>query len=224
MNLSYMRKIVAALATGLVLSAAQASGPIKSTTAAKELAQSWLKATSIVGLQVGPAKNLALVYFVDLLESDDPSLHTNHLVIRKEDGFASLIYPAHDAPKLSHEQRLGLDGLAGMSGMSGMSGSTQRKTSKGGSLAVATDVDARRGVEAWLWMNGFQDEYKLEDVTSMNNVFVVDLYEKKQHRLVNQAILRGVDGYVTLVRPVKTKVLHFPKAMMTPAPNAGAAK
>ncbi len=218
--MGHMRKFVAALATGLMISGTQAAGPVTSSAAAKELAQSWLKNTSVVGLQVGPAKNLALVYFIDLLESDDPSLHTNHLVIRKEDGFASLVYPAHDAPKLSHEQRLGLDGLAGMSGMSGMSGSTQRKNSRGGSLAVATDVDAKRGVEAWLWMNGFQDEYRLEDVTSMNNVFVVDLYEKKQHRLVNQAILRGVDGYVTLVRPVKAKVLHFPKAMITTATPA----
>ena len=173
--------------------------PVKSATDALSLAKHWAAEAKMVGFSVGEVKTLSLLYAVDIVDADEPDLHANHLIIRKEDGFAVLVYPAHDAPKLSREHRLGLDGLAGMSGMTGVSSAKQAKASS----VVQNDVEARRHVDSWLNNNGMEGLYSLEDVTSMNNVYVVDLYERKAHRLVNQAIVRGVDGYVSVVRDIK---------------------
>lgn len=173
--------------------------PVKSAAEAKALAKHWAGEAKLVGFALGDVKNLALIYAVDLVEEDEPDQHANHLIIRKEDGFSVLVYPAHDAPKLNREHRLGLDGLSGMSGMTGVSNAIQARP---GSI-INNDVEARRHVDNWLKENGLSGAYSLEDVTSMNNVYVVDLYERKAHRLMNQAIVRGVDGYVSVVRDLK---------------------
>ena len=171
--------------------------PVRTDAEAQSLARHWISDAKLAGLSIGEVKSLRLVYAVDLVESDEPDEHANHLFIRKDDGFAALIYPAHDAPRLNREHRLGLDGLTGMAGMTGTGSAAQSGT------RVGSDVEARRHVNGWLTRNGLGDQFSLEDVTSMNNVFVVDLYERKAHKLVNQAIVRGVDGYVALVRPLK---------------------
>lgn len=173
---------------------------------ARQHAQQWLEQTKIAGLSIGEIKSLGLVYIVDLIENDAASVHSNHLILRKEDGFSALVYPAHSSQELSTEQQFGMDGLTGMSGMTGMSGANQRK----GNHAVKTDADARRGIEAWLWMNSLQDDFLLEDITSMHGLYLVDLYDKKTKKLANQAFVRAVDGYIALVRPLSMKELRFP--------------
>jgi len=173
--------------------------PVKTEAEAMKLARHWADDAKLVGLTLGEIKALRLAYVVDLVEADEPELHANHLFIRKEDGFVALIYPAHNAPKLNREHQLGLEGLAGMAGMSGMSGASQAKPG----TRINNDRDARKQVGEWLRSNGIEEEFSLEDVTSMNNVFVVDLYQRKAHKMVNQAVVRGVDGYVALIRPVK---------------------
>lgn len=166
---------------------------------AKTIAQKWASETKLAGLQLGEVKTFSLVFTVDLIEEGEPDVHSNHLIIRKDDGFASLVYPAHDAPKLSHQHRLGLEGLSGMTGMTGMSGATQNKRTQ----AIRHDGEARRHVAAWLKSNGVGGHYTLEDVVSMNGVFLVDLHDPKTHKLLNQAVARGIDGYVSLIRPTK---------------------
>lgn len=171
--------------------------PVKTETEARALAKHWANDAKLVGVAIGEVKSIRLVYAVDLVDADEPDQHANHLFIRKDDGFAALIYPAHNAPKLNREHQLGLDGLAGMGGMTGSGDASQT------GRRVNSDVEARRHVETWLRSKGLGEQFGLEDVTSMNRVFVVDLYERKTHRLANQAIVRGVDGYVALVRPLK---------------------
>lgn len=194
------------LITALALNLFQATAfadhparPVKTSEQAMAVAKLWANEAKLVDQKLGAAKTYSLVYAVDLLEIDEPEIHANHLIIRKDDGFAALVYPAHDAPKLNREHRLGLDGLSGMAGMVGMGGAAQAKSG----AQLGSDVEARRHVDAWLKSNGADGMFELEDVVSMNQVFLVDLYDRKAHKLVNQAIVRAIDGYVSLVRPVK---------------------
>ena len=174
------------------------SKPVLTVEEARQIADKWAQTTNLAGLRLGDIKMTSLVYVADLIENDDPSIHANHLVIRREDGFAALIYPAHNAPRLDREHRLGLDGLAGMSGMTGMTGARQ---SMRGS-PVENDVQARQHLQRWLSANG-ADGYTLEDVVSMNAVFLIDMADRKTGKLLNQGIVRGTDGYVSMVRPIK---------------------
>lgn len=203
----------AILMTSLFLSLLPATGfaehparPVKSAEQALTLAKHWADDAKMVGLKIGQVKALSLVYAVDLVETDEPSIHANHLIIRKDDGFSALVYPAHDAPKLNREHRLGLDGLSGMAGMTGMSGATQSKSGN----PIGSDVEARRHVDRWLQSNNAGEMFELEDVVSMNNVYLVDLFERKTHKVVNQAIVRTVDGYVSLVRSIKLPGRELP--------------
>lgn len=201
---SALAAILLLSAIALPVSADHPPRPVKTEADALALARHWASDAKLAGLTVGEVKSIRLVYAVDLVESDEPEQHANHLFIRKDDGFVALIYPAHDAPKLNREHRLGLDGLSGMAGMTGTSGATQA------GARIGSDIEARRHVDGWLRSNGLGDQFALEDVTSMNNVYVVDLYERKAHKLVNQAIVRGVDGYVALVRPLKGAGSNLP--------------
>lgn len=193
-----MRPLLLALSLALAAATVRAEHPpkvVETPQQALALAKHWIADARIAGVSVGEVKTLSLVYAIDVAETDDSELHANHLIIRKDDGFSTLVYPAHDAPKLSREHRLGLEGLVGMSGMTGMSGARQKPGAR-----IGSDVEARRHVAEWLDVNGLGGRFALEDVTSMNYLYIVDLHDPKSHKVVNQAIVRGVDGYVSLVR------------------------
>lgn len=213
---------IAPFAFALALAAAAASPPARAEHPAKpvatsaqalELARHWTADARLAGVKVGEARSVGLVYTVDLAEDDgvgEPVLHANHLVVRKDDGFVALVYPAHDAPALNREHRLGLEGLAGMSGMTGMGGAAQPYRR----LSVNTEAEARRNVEDWLQTNGLGGRFRIAEATRVHRIFLVDLDDARPaggaRTPSNQAVVRAVDGYVSLVRALGPTVPSLP--------------
>lgn len=184
------------------------AGPVETTEQAGKVAEEWIKTSGIVGVRVQDMRSSQLLFIAGLHEANDPEVHANQLLIRKEDGFAALVFPAHDNPAASPAQRLGMEGLTGMAGMSGTR-RTQQQMGKGARPAPIRNIrDARRRLDAWLKMNGLHI-MQSGKVTAIEGIYVAELQDRDK-KLANEAVLRRVDGYITLVKPVKLPEMTFP--------------
>ncbi len=86
---------------------------VDSPERARVLAQSWLRHAMAWGFTIGTVEDVGLVYVVSIVREDDPSKLRDHLIVRKQDGYAFPVFPL--APP-------GADVEMGTGGMSGMGG------------------------------------------------------------------------------------------------------
>jgi hypothetical protein len=205
--MSKLMKLVCCLAV-LALSSPSWADPVTNADQARKLADEWIKASGIAGVAVHDMTTSSLLFIAGLHEVNDQQVHVNQLLIRKDDGFAALVVPAHDNPAASPSQRLGMEGLSGMSGMSGTRRSQQQMGKGSRPTPVRSAAEAKRRLESWLAMNNLS-LLQAGKVTPVEGIYIAELHDPDK-KVVNEAVLRRVDGYITLVRPVKLPDMTFP--------------
>ena len=155
--------------------------PIKSSQEALAYVGEWLAASGLSALEAGKVQQENPFFLIELLNTREQRKVQNQLLIRKQDGMATLVYPAHGAIQANNNPH------------------TPHNTTH---FAISTAKEAQRGLDAWLWING-QTQLHAKAPKDMGGFFIADIVNEKGVKK-NQAIVRKSDGFVQLINPILT--------------------
>lgn len=182
--------------------------PIATRKDAIAYSKEWLVVASLKGMTPGRLHEDGNLYVVDLVDGAATKRLRNQLLIRKQDGLAILVYPANLSTP-GAEKMVGMQGLEGMAGATGTRGAVQRSAmTHGGNYAVTTAKSARRGIDAWLWINGLPSLHSGQP-RDLGGIFIADILDDGNAKK-NQVVVRKADGYVQMVNPVRLPIAAPP--------------
>lgn len=210
--------------------------PLPTQKDAREYAEGWLMAAGLGNTVVGKLRAAGGLYVVDLLPKSGGKTLTNQLLLRKQDGYAVLVYPAGTppAPEKVAEKAAPADpqreaalrnAMAGMAGMSGMSGTRGlyggspdpaiAPTFSTADFLIRTPAEASTAARLWLFQNGLKN-LKVGAVKEQGGVYVGQVLARETGEQRNQFVIRRADGFIAMVNPVK-----FPPPTAGSAPAHG---
>jgi hypothetical protein len=192
---------------------------------AREYAEGWLMAAGLTDTVVGKLRPAGGLYVVDLHPKSGGKTLTNQLLLRKQDGYAVLVYPAGKPPEKSAEKSASADpqreaalrnamaGMAGMSGTRGIYGGSAdpgiAPTFSTADFLIRTPAEAGTAARLWLFQNGLKN-LKVGAIKEQGGVYVGQVLARENGEQRNQFVIRRADGFIAMVNPVKV-----------PAPTAG---
>lgn len=188
---------------------------------ARDYAEGWLMAAGLGDTVVGKLRTTGGLYVVDLHSRSGGKAMTNQLLLRKQDGYAVLVYPAGKAAEKVAEKAAPADpqreaairnAMAGMSGMSGMSG-TRGLYGGSGDASIAptfsvadflirTPSEANTAARLWLFQNGLK-HLRVGAIKEQGGVYIGQVLGENAGGVRNQFVIRRADGYIAMVNPVK---------------------
>lgn len=184
-------------------------------------AEGWLRAAGMGDTVLGKTRTVGGLYVVDLHAKAGGKALSNQLLLRKQDGYAVLVYPAAKSGDPPAEKAATPDpareaairnAMAGMAGMSGMSGArgiyggnadpNLAATFKTEDFLIRTPAEAGTAAKLWLFQNGVKN-VKVGAIKEQGGIYVGQILAKDSGESRNQFVLRRADGFIAMVNPIK---------------------